>query len=130
MLVFVIWTWLIQKVDVQPVGQKGTDVGFAAFNCWFHRLTGVHMGLYTIADWLGLVPVFVCIIFGGIGFWQLIVSIPTIVGYIGAAMIIVAAVATPITKSQRMREIWFYVMSSGVMLKLVVMELARIIQFI
>ena len=72
MLVFVIWTWLIQKVDVQPVGQKGTDVGFAAFNCWFHRLTGVHMGLYTITDWLGLVPVFVCIIFGGIGLWQLI----------------------------------------------------------
>lgn len=72
MLVFVIWTWLIQKVDVQPVGQKGTDVGFAAFNCWFHRVTGVHMGLYTITDWLGLVPVFVCIIFGGIGLWQLI----------------------------------------------------------
>ena len=72
MLVFVIWTWLIQKVDVQPVGQKGTDVGFAAFNCWFHRLTGVHMGLYTITDWLGLVPVFVCIVFGGIGLWQLI----------------------------------------------------------
>ena len=59
-----------------------------------------------------------------------LVSIPTIVGCIGAAMIIVAAVATPIAKSQRMREIWFYVMSSGVMLKVVVMELARIIQFI
>ena len=24
MLVFGIWTWLIQKVDVRPVGQKGT----------------------------------------------------------------------------------------------------------
>ena len=72
MLVFVIWTCLIQKVDVLPVGQKGTDVGFAAFNCWFHKLTGVHMGLYTITDWLGLVPVFVCIVFGGIGLWQLI----------------------------------------------------------
>lgn len=72
MLVFVIWTWLIQKIDVQPVGQKETDVGFAAFNGWFHKLTGVHMGLYTITDWLGLVPVFVCIVFGGIGLWQLI----------------------------------------------------------
>lgn len=72
MLVFVIWTWLILKVDVRPVGQKGTDVGFATFNCWFHKLTGVHMGLYTITDWLGLVPVFVCIVFGGIGLWQLI----------------------------------------------------------
>ena len=59
-----------------------------------------------------------------------LISIPTIVGCIGAAVIIVAVVATPIAKSQRMREIWFYVMSSGVMLKVVVMELARIIQFI
>ena len=57
-----------------------------------------------------------------------LVSIPIIVGCIGAAMIIVAAVATPIAKSQRMREVWFYVMSSGVMLKVVVMELARIIR--
>ena len=55
-----------------------------------------------------------------------LISIPTIVGCIGAAI----AVATPIAKSQRMRETWFYVMSSGVMLKVVVMELARIIQFI
>ena len=59
-----------------------------------------------------------------------LVSIPTIVGCIGAAMIVVAAVATPIARSQRMREIWFYVMSSGVMLKVVVMEIARMIQFI
>lgn len=30
-------------------------------------------------------------------------------------------------KSQHMREIWFYVMSGGVMLKIVVVEIARII---
>lgn len=57
-----------------------------------------------------------------------LISIPNIVGCIGAAIIIVAAIATPIAKSQHMREIWFYVMSSGVMLKIVVMEIARIIQ--
>ena len=34
----------------------------------------------------------------------------------------------PIVKSQHMREIWFYVMFGGVMLKIVVMEIARIIQ--
>ncbi len=45
---FVIWTALIQIVDVQPLGQNGTNIGFATFNCWFHRLTGVHMTLYTI----------------------------------------------------------------------------------
>lgn len=69
---FVIWTLLIQIVDVQPFGQNGTDIGFATFNCWFHKLSGVHMTLYTITDWLGLIPLVVCMIFGGIGFVQLV----------------------------------------------------------
>ena len=69
---FVIWTALIQIVDVQAVGQNGTNVGFATFNSWFHRLTGVHMTIYTITDWLGLIPLLVCILFGVIGFVQLI----------------------------------------------------------
>ena len=69
---FVVWTALIQIVDVQPIGQNGTDIGFASFNSWFHKLTGVHMTIYTITDWLGLIPIFVCMIFGGIGFVQLV----------------------------------------------------------
>ena len=71
-LLFVVWTVLIQVVDVQPIGPKGTAVGFASFNHWFHELTGVHMTIYSITDWLGLIPVFVCLIFGGLGFVQLI----------------------------------------------------------
>lgn len=71
-ITFVIWTLLIQIVDVQPFGQNGTDIGFATFNCWFHKLSGVHMTLYTITDWLGLIPLVVCMIFGGIGFVQLV----------------------------------------------------------
>lgn len=42
-------------------------------------------------------------------------------------MIIVAAVATPIAKSQQMRQIWFDLMSGGVLLKVATMEIARII---
>ncbi len=69
-LAFVLWTVLIQTVDVRPVGVNGTNVGFAAVNTWFHRLTGVHMGLYTVTDWLGLVPIAVCIGFGILGLLQ------------------------------------------------------------
>lgn len=69
---FIVWTVLILVVDVQPLGQNGTNIGFATFNLWFHNLTGVHMGIYTITDWLGLVPVFVCMIFAGLGLKQLI----------------------------------------------------------
>ena len=70
--VFVFWTILILTVDVQPVGVNGTDVGFATLNRSFHDLTGVNMVVYHITDWLGLVPIFCCIIFGGVGFVQLI----------------------------------------------------------
>jgi undecaprenyl-diphosphatase len=69
---FVLWTALVQLVDVRPVGQNGTCVGFAAFNVWFHGLTGVHMVLYAITDWLGLVPVAVCLGFGAMGATQLV----------------------------------------------------------
>ena len=55
------------------------------------------------------------------------VSVPTIVGCVGALLIIIAAIATPIAKTQKMREAWFYVMSSGAVLKIVTMEIARII---
>ena len=56
-----------------------------------------------------------------------LVSVPTIVGCIGALLIIIAAVATLIAKTQHSREIWFYVMSGGAVLKIATMELARII---
>ena len=70
LLAFVLWTILIQTADVQPVGINGTNVGFAAVNTWFHRLTGVHMSIYTVTDWLGLVPIVICIGFGLLGLTQ------------------------------------------------------------
>lgn len=72
LLVFLLWTALIRSVDMQAAGPTGTKVGFAAINLWFHKLTGVHMTLYTITDWLGLVPIAVCLGFGVVGVFQLI----------------------------------------------------------
>ena len=60
------------------------------------------------------------------GVFQLI-SVPTIVGCIGAVLILVAAIVTPISKTQQAREIWFYIMSGGTVLKILTMEIARII---
>ena len=56
-----------------------------------------------------------------------LVSIPTIVGCIGATLIVIAAIATPIARTQRVREIWFYVMSGGAVLKILTMEIARLL---
>lgn len=67
LLAFALWTVLIRCVDVQAIGPEGTRVGFAALNDWFHELTGVHWLLYTVTDWLGLVPILVCFCCGILG---------------------------------------------------------------
>ena len=72
LVAFILWTVSIMTADVQPVGQKGTSVGLATLNLWFFRLTGVHMTVYNVTDWLGLAPILVCAVFGVIGFIQLI----------------------------------------------------------
>lgn len=67
---FAAWTALVRFVDVQPIGPVDSTVGFAALNGWFHRLTGVHWWLYTVTDWLGFVPVAVCLGFAVLGLCQ------------------------------------------------------------
>ena len=69
---FVFWTALVQTVDVRLIGPGGSAVGFATVNSCFHHFTGVHIGLYIVTDWLGLVPVFCCMVFAAMGFGQLL----------------------------------------------------------
>ncbi len=69
---FFVWTLLIQCIDVKTAGESLTEVGFSSFNVWFYHLTGAHMMLYTITDWLGLVPIVICLCFGVLGFRQLV----------------------------------------------------------
>lgn len=54
---FALWTAAVMTVDVQPIGPEGSAVGFAALNGFFHSLTGVNWTLYTVTDWLSLVPI-------------------------------------------------------------------------
>jgi undecaprenyl-diphosphatase len=72
LVLFALWTAAIMYIDVQPIGPEGTAVGFAGLNNRFHALTGVNWLLYTVTDWLGLVPIVVCICFGVLGLKQLI----------------------------------------------------------
>ncbi len=53
---FLLWTVAIKVVDVKAIGPQETSVGFATLNKLVHNFTGVHMLLYTITDWLSLVP--------------------------------------------------------------------------
>lgn len=56
-----------------------------------------------------------------------LVSVPTLIGCVGAALILIAAIATPIAKSQGLREVWFYFASAGVMLKILTIEISRLL---
>ena len=67
---FILWTAVVSSIDVQAIGPQGSRVGLSAVNGWFHGLTGVHMTLYTVTDWLGLVPVAVVMAFAMLGLIQ------------------------------------------------------------
>lgn len=71
--VFVFWTFLVRYVGVAPIGPDGSAVGLASLNRAFHNLTGVNMALYTITDWLGLVPIAIAVGFGVLGLMQWII---------------------------------------------------------
>jgi len=70
LVAFVMWTVAICIVDVQAIGPQESTVGFATINQFIHKLTGVHTVLYTITDWLGLVPIMIVIGFGTLGLVQ------------------------------------------------------------
>ncbi len=59
LVAFVLWTVLVSLADVRQIGPHGSRVGLSTVNGWIHRAVGVNMALYTVTDWLGLVPVFV-----------------------------------------------------------------------
>lgn len=67
---FLLWTVSVRLIDVQAIGPKGSTVGFAAVNEYIHDLTGVHMLLYTVTDWLSLVPLGFVIGFAVMGLIQ------------------------------------------------------------
>jgi undecaprenyl-diphosphatase len=69
---FILWTVFVCFVDVQAIGPEGTEVGFAELNRLVHRLTGVNLTLYTVTDWLGLVPIGVALGFAILGLTQMI----------------------------------------------------------
>lgn len=67
---FALWTATVCLIDVQPIGPRGSAVGYATLNRAVHDMTGVHMQLYRITDWLSLVPVLVVLGFAAVGLGQ------------------------------------------------------------
>lgn len=67
---FILWTAAIRLIDVQAIGPRESTVGFAALNRFVHDLTGVHLSLYVVTDYLGLVPLSFVLGFAFLGLTQ------------------------------------------------------------
>ena len=70
LVAFVLWTAAVLCVDVQPIGPMGSSVGLGAVNGFFRDCIGVNFALYEVTDWLGLVPIGICVGFGVLGLSQ------------------------------------------------------------
>ena len=71
-LLAVVFTILVKVVDVKQVGVNETSIGFVTLNQFVFKTTGVNMIWYHITDWLGLVPIFIAILYSLLGLVQLI----------------------------------------------------------
>ena len=71
---FATWTLSVIFVDVSAIGPAGSSVGLATLNRFVHGITGVNMTLYTVTDWLGLVPIAFALGFAILGLAQWIAS--------------------------------------------------------
>lgn len=72
MLIFLLWTYLIQVIDVQFLNDTTVNVGFSTLNLWFHQKTGYHEYLYLLTDWLSVIPILICINYALVGLVQLL----------------------------------------------------------
>lgn len=67
---FGLWTAAVCTIDVAAIGPEASSVGFASINRSFHHLTGVHMSLYDLTDWLSLIPIVFALGFALLGLCQ------------------------------------------------------------
>lgn len=72
LVLFVLWTFIVRFVDVKTIGPEGSSVGLASLNGYVHNFIGINMTLYTITDWLGLIPIATALGFAILGLVQLI----------------------------------------------------------
>ena len=71
-LLAIVFTILVKVVDVKPVGVNNTNIGFSTVNQFIFKIIGVNMIWYHITDWLGLIPIFIALIYAIIGAIQLV----------------------------------------------------------
>ena len=71
-IIFIVYTILLIKVDVKPIGPNDSSVGFAKMNGWFRDLIGQNNFMYKLSELLGIILLLFVFIYACIGLYQLI----------------------------------------------------------
>ena len=69
---FALFTILVARFDVRPIGPQQSAVGFGAINQAVFDLLGVHLMWYVLTDWLGVAAILVAFGFAAVGMCQMI----------------------------------------------------------
>ena len=73
LILFLLFTFLVQMIDVRPIGPQASEVGFAMLNGFvFAALGGYHAALYFATELLGLIPILTACGFALCGALQLL----------------------------------------------------------
>lgn len=70
LMLFILFTWSLTRVDVRPIGPNGSSVAYAGINQSVHNLFGVSMILYGITDWAGAAAILIALGFAALGLKQ------------------------------------------------------------
>lgn len=71
---FIIFTFLVKSVDVQPIGPNGSIVGFATINSKISTLLGYNDTFFALSEILGYIGIATVIIFVLFGIMQLFIK--------------------------------------------------------
>jgi membrane-associated phospholipid phosphatase len=71
-IAFIILTLMLKRIDVKPIGPKGSSVGLAAINQFIFNYIGINLLWYHLTDWIGLIAIMFACAFVVLGLYQLI----------------------------------------------------------
>lgn len=67
----ILYTILVQVIDVKPIGPDGSEVGFATINGIFRDMIGYHRFFYLLTEVFGIICILVAVMFAAVGALQL-----------------------------------------------------------
>ena len=72
LILAIVYTILVKTIDVSNIGPMNFDVGFSTINAFVHELIGSNMLWYDITKYLGIVAIFIAVIYVYLGLRDLI----------------------------------------------------------